>query len=70
MRVKLIWRGILAVCTALLAGCERYDVSVDAKPEKIGEYLYYVEYDDYIPEIPGSFTKTVPATVCFSWTGP
>ena len=66
MRVKLIWRGILAVCTALLAGCERYDVSVDAKPEKIGEYLYYVEYDDYIPEIPGSFTNTVLKGGCSS----
>lgn len=54
MRKSLIPGAIFGICTSLLAGCERADAPAYASPDKLGEYLYYIEYDDYIPEIAGS----------------
>lgn len=58
MRIKLMPGAILALCTTLLTGCVREDGPDDLAPDKLGEYLYYIEYDDYIPDIAGSVTQT------------
>ena len=49
----LIVGGVLAMLSVLLTGCDKNDKPAYSEPEKLGEYLYYVEYNDFVPEIAG-----------------
>ncbi len=44
---------ILVMLSVFLSGCGKKEESVFRSPEKLSDYLYYIEYNDYIPEIAG-----------------
>ena len=49
----LIVGVILAMLSILMTGCGKNDKSAYTSPEKLGEYLYYMEYNDFVPEVSG-----------------
>ena len=52
MKYAIIVTMIMLLST-LLTGCGTTDKPACSAPEKLGEYLYYVEYNDFVPEIAG-----------------
>ena len=44
---------LIMVFSMLMTGCEKTGKPAHTSPEKLGEYLYYVEYNDFVPEIAG-----------------
>ena len=52
---KIILTGglILSLSAVFLAGCGKTDKPACSVPEKLGDYLYYMEYQDFVPEIAG-----------------
>ena len=44
---------ILSMCTVFLSGCGKTHEPAYSVPEKLGDFLYYVEYNDFVPEIAG-----------------
>lgn len=57
---------MLAMCSFFLTSCEKTNRFDGPSPEKVAEYLYYVEYNDYIPEVAGSVTHTALRGGCSS----
>ena len=49
----LIVGVIFAMLSIILTGCGKNDKPAFSKPEKLGEYLYYMEYNDFVPEVSG-----------------
>lgn len=49
----LIGGFVLSLTAFFLAGCGKTDKPAYSVPEKLGDYLYYIEYSDFVPEIAG-----------------
>ncbi len=45
--------ALIALLPLLSVGCRKADLPSHTAPKKLGDYLYYAEYNDYIPEIAG-----------------
>ncbi len=52
-KIFLIGGCILSLSAIFLAGCGKIDKPAYSIPEKLGDYLYYIEYYDFVPEIAG-----------------
>ena len=49
----LIVTALITMLFMLLVGCGKTDTPAYSAPEKLSDYLYYMEYNDFVPEIAG-----------------
>lgn len=49
---------IFFMCSVFLTGCGKANEPDYSVPEKLGDYLFYIEYNSFVPEIAGDMAPT------------